>query len=163
MAPLRDSALSLQWSKSLGGENLEFQELRCVSSWNLPPPVPWDENAIHSLLFCLLRVPRKTAPRPCPLLRSGPLREDCGPRPDAGSPAYQLFPPGLSAPSFSLHWPYCLSVTRGQPRSGLLGSGGGGPARAAGGQGASLSSSTHPSLLRSQPVPTPRWGHWVSP
>ena len=99
MAPLGDSALSLQWSKSLGGENLEFQELRCVSSWNLPPPVPWDENAIHSLLFCLLRVPRKTAPRPCRFLRAGPLGEGCGPRPGAGSQAHQLLPPRLSAPS----------------------------------------------------------------
>lgn len=115
---------------------------RSVSSWNLPPPVPWDENAIHALLSCHRRVPRKTATRPCRLLRAGPLGEGRGPGAGAGSWAH-LLPPCLSAPSSSLHWPYCLLVTRGQPRAGLLDSGGGGPARAAGGQGASLSSSAH--------------------
>lgn len=107
---------------------------RSVSSWNLPPPVPWDENAIHPLLSCLRRVPRKTAMRPCRLLGAGPLGEGRGPGAGAGSWVHQtasslplcsfllaalaLLPPGHKGAA-SL-WASGLAVVD-RPGSGRLG------------------------------------------
>lgn len=72
MAPLGDSALSLQWSKSLGGENLEFQELRDVC---LPG-------------ICLPRFPgMKMRYTPFSAFSGFPGRQPCGPA-DSSGPAH---------------------------------------------------------------------------
>ena len=72
MAPLGDSALSLQWRKSLGGENLEFQELRDVC---LPG-------------ICLPRFPgMKMRYTPFSAFSGFPGRQPCGPA-DSSGPAH---------------------------------------------------------------------------
>lgn len=128
MAPLGDSSLSLQWNKSLGGENLEFQELRDLCLPGICLPRFPGMKMLYTPFFPAFAGSPGRQPR-TPADSSGLAHSErtVGLGLVQGLGLTKLLPPCLSAPSSSLHWPYCLLVTRGQPRSGLLDSGGGGP------------------------------------